>query len=271
MAAEFAMDKKGKRKPKDYTLGEALDNYCDLKSHVLSPATLREYRRMRKTYFNSCIDLNLKKISSEVIQRWANQFAASHSPKTTRNAYGLLSAAMDVYAPDIRLDVTLPQKVKPTLYVPTDHDTQTILRYFKEHDQDMEIAVLLAAFGTLRRSEICALTSDDISGSVIRINKATVDSNHSDWVTKTTKTVSSTRLVDMPEYVIDLLPSSGQLVKLNPNQITRRFQRALKKLEVPHFRFHDLRHTYATNFDGIFLFLINNPVEFQGLMSARIN
>ena len=33
----------------------------------------------------------------------------------------------------------------------------------------MEIAVYLAAFGTLRRSEVCALTSDDVRDNMISI------------------------------------------------------------------------------------------------------
>ncbi|WP_243110039.1 hypothetical protein [Clostridium sp. E02] len=33
------------------TLQEALDQYCILKSNVLSPSTLREYKRMIKSYY----------------------------------------------------------------------------------------------------------------------------------------------------------------------------------------------------------------------------
>lgn len=246
MAAEYALDKKNKPELPEYTLKTAIENYCNLKSNVLSPATIREYRRMKDNYYSKLDGIQLKNISSDVVQSWINDFAAGHSPKTVRNAYGLISAVMDAFAYDIRLHVTLPQKIQPNLYVPSDDDIKTLLNYFAEHDKDMELAVYLAAFGTLRRSEICALTADDINGNTVHIHKAMVNKGHSEWVVKTTKTMSSTRFVEMPDYVIKKLPKSGRIVNINPDQITRRFERAFLKLDIRCFRFHDLRHYAAS-------------------------
>lgn len=110
----------------------------------------------------------------------------------------------------------------------------------------MELAVYLAAFGTLRRSEICALTADDVKGNVISISKAMVNKGNSEWVVKTTKTVSSTRFIEMPTFVIEKLPTSGRIVNISPDQITSRFERAFLKLNIQGFRFHDLRHYAAS-------------------------
>lgn len=206
----------------EYTLKTAIENYCNLKSNVLSPATIREYRRMKDNYYGEFGNTQLKDIDSGIVQAWVNDFAANHSPKTVKNAYGLISAAIDAFSPDLRIRVTLPQKIQSNLYVPSDDDIKALLSYFSEHDKDMELAVYLAAFGTLRRSEICALTASDVSGNIIHINKAMVDKSHSEWIVKTTKTVSSTRYVDMPDYVINKFPDSGRIVNLNPNQITRK-------------------------------------------------
>ena len=106
-----------------------------------------------------------------------------------RNAYGLISTVMEAFALDTRLRVTLPQKIRPDLYVPSDSDIKAMLDFFHMRDPDMEIA-----FGTLRRSKICALTADDVRGNVIRINKDMVDKGHSEWIIKTTKTVASIQI-----------------------------------------------------------------------------
>lgn len=107
-------------------------------------------------------------------------------------------------------------------------------------------AVYLSAFGTLRRSEICALTGEDIEGNVIHVHSALVVDDSANWIEKTTKTASSDRYIPMPEFVINLLPKSGLVVSINPTIITKRFASILKKLEIPHFRFHDLRHYSAS-------------------------
>lgn len=153
-AAEYALDKKEKPSLPEYTLKTAMENYCNLKSNVLSPSTLREYRRMQNNYYGSLGDVYLKDINSKTVQAWVNEFAINHSPKTVRNAYGLISTVVDAFAEDIRLKVTLPQKVQHKLYVPSDSDIKALLTFFSENDKDMELAVYLAAFGTLRRSEI---------------------------------------------------------------------------------------------------------------------
>lgn len=246
LAAEFSLTKKEKIKRPDITLNQAVTNYCELKSNILSPATIREYKRMQSKCYEALLPLHLKEISTSTVQNWTNLFAANHSPKTVRNAHGLLSAVLEVYVPELQLNTTLPQKVTNQLYVPSDTDIKALLGYFAEHDRHMELAVYLAAFGTLRRSEVCALENTDVNGNIISVNKALVDSGASNWVIKTTKTVSSTRAIEMPDFVVKKFPDKGRLVPLNPDQVTHRFEKAIKDLKIHNFRYHDLRHYAAS-------------------------
>ena len=50
------------------------------------------------------------------------------------------------------------------------------------------------------------------------------------------------------DFVIERIQGiEGRVVKCTPNQLTRRFQRAIQFSGLPHFRFHDLRH-YSASF-----------------------
>ncbi len=246
-ATQYIMQKEDQKKTlPEYTLYDAIGNYCDLKNNVLSPSTIREYRRAQNYNYTDIKNIKLNEITNDDIQRWVNGFAKDHSPKTVKNAYGLIRAVLDTFAPDIRLRITLPQAVPHKLYVPSDADIKAVIEYFSENAKDMELAVYLAAFGTLRRSEVCGLDAGDIDGNTITIQRAMVDKGKDEWVIKTTKTVSSTRTVEMPQFVIDKCPKEGRIVNLNPDQVTHRFMRALRHLDVPSFRFHDLRHYAAS-------------------------
>lgn len=246
-ATQYIIQKEEQKKAlPEYTLYDAIGNYCDLKNNVLSPTTIREYRRAQKYNYADIKDIKLNALTNDDVQRWVNVFAKDHSPKTVKNAYGLIRAVLDTFAPDIRLRITLPQAVPHKLYVPSDSDIKAVIEYFGENDKDMELAVYLAAFGTLRRSEVCGLDAGDIDGNTITIQRAMVDKGKDEWVIKTTKTVSSARTVEMPQFVIDKCPKEGRIVNLNPDQVTHRFMRALRHLDVPSFRFHDLRHYAAS-------------------------
>lgn len=244
MAAEFALNKKARIKG-DITFKDARQDYLDSKSNVLSPSTLRGYKQMR-TYFGTIDDIKVSKITDKLVQEWINDFSSNHAPKTVGNAYGFFTAVMRSLDKNFSMDVSLPQKVKPQYYVPSDSDIKKIIAYFEETDVEMLKAVYLAAFGTMRRSEICGLDANDIRGNIAHIHNALVKNIDEELEAKTTKTVSSDRYVEFPNFVTEILPKEGKIVKINPDVITKRFIRMFDKLNIPRFRFHDLRHYSAS-------------------------
>ena len=227
------------------TFKVALQAYIDMKKAVLSPSTIRGYIQLQNNYYSLIDDVKLQDIDNVMVQRIVNLYAPKLSPKTIYNIHGLISAVLKEYRPDFKLHTTLPQKIKPTLYIPSDEEIQYLIHNMQ--DEDLLNAVLLAAFCTLRRSEICALTSDDIDGNTICINKARVINENKELITKTTKTVESTRYIEAPDFVIERFKDKeGYLVPLHPNHITHRFERTLKRLGLKHFKFHALRHYSAS-------------------------
>ena len=231
------------------TAQEAVSRYIDVKAGVLSPATIRGYTGVLRVYIAPYPigQMDVDAINSRAAQTWISTIASTVSPKTVRNAYSLLSAALEMFAPDVRLKVTLPQKVPADLYCPSDQDVQAALNYISGTDPELEKAVLLAAFGPMRRGEICALNYEDINGTTVRVNKALVQDESKTWVLKTTKTPGSVREIEYPDFVVVKLGTgTGRVLSIHPNQITVRFGRALKAAGVRPFRFHDLRHYAAS-------------------------
>lgn len=245
MAAEWEAGK-AEKDPDNINLFNAVGKYLEIKKGVLSPSTIRGYMSLQKNHFSGELGRKrLKDLTDTAIQVWISDLSAKVGPKTVRNAYALLSATLEMFHPDFRLKATLPARRRPELYTPSDEDIKKLLSYVK--GKELELAILLAAFGPLRRGEICALTDKDIHGNFIEVNKSMVFSPDGLWVVKQPKTYGSYRSVEFPPFVIEKLSGiKGRIIKATPDQISNRFRRAISFSGLPHFRFHDLRHYSAS-------------------------
>lgn len=228
------------------TLAQALNGYIEAKAKILSPTTVTAYKSIARTHLGGIKPLPLHKVTQSRVQAEINQLAAKASPKTVRNVTGLLTAALDMYAPEIRLHITLPQKEKTPLRIPSRDEVETLCDAVR--GTPLEIPILLAAGCGLRRSEICGLRLADVGKDYIRITRALVENSEHELVEKAPKTFAGTRTVDCDEGLADLIRSKGHdpVCELTPDQISDRFRHLIKKLGVGPFRFHDLRHYYAS-------------------------
>lgn len=244
-AAEWAKEKETKTKSESLTFQQALNNYISSRENVLSPTTLREYKSIKNNYIRSLMNIKIDSITQDDIQKAINIESLTHSPKTVRNIHGLISATLKVYRPSMALNTALPKKKRVKLYIPTDHDVQKLLKYVE--GTEMELPVLLAAFGPMRRGEICAVESSDIKGNIVHVCKNLVRKEDGSWIVKEPKSYSGDRYIEYPDFVAEKWKGiDGRLVKLLPHQITNRFGDILERAGISHFRFHDLRHYSAS-------------------------
>ena len=233
---------------KPITVGAAIDQYINSKDAVLSPSTVREYKMQRKRQLQSLMDIPLNKLIQVDVQAAINEEARTSSPKTVRNAHGLISAALKEVAPEFVLTTKLPAKKKTEIAIPTDGQVKTMLEYSK-NEPNLYNAILLASCVGLRRSEVCALLKEDIDQTkgTISINKAVVLDENREWVTKGTKTFTSHRLLRVPANLMNSLvlsENSDHVVNANPNALNKKFVKLKNELGI-NCRFHDLRHPHV--------------------------
>lgn len=231
----------------DITVGQAIDEYIAMKDAVLSPSTIRAYKIVRRTMLQNLMDIQVYDLTQADVQRAVNRDAASgKSPKSIRNAHGLLRAAVDAVRPELMLRTTLPQKKKPDIKIPTKEEIDTLI---DAADPELANAIRLAAMLGLRRSEICALTWDDIREDTLAVNKARVRSSENEWVTKPPKSYAGYRILTMPDVLKRhlLIRGTGPVFYFKPDDISWRFASLQRKCfgEV-RYRFHDLRHYNAS-------------------------
>jgi len=230
----------------DITVGTAMDRYIEMKDAVLSPSTISAYKRTRKNHLQSIMTVKLDHLTPESVQRAVNQMARDGlSPKTIRNAYGLLTAVLSVFRPSLALNTTLPQKQRYEAAVPSDDDIVAILNAIP--GTEAELPVTMAMWLGMRMSEIIGLKWEDVDldNRVIHIRRALVDEGE-----KTTKTYTSQRDLTLPEHIVSLIGEPGPLdeyvVKMTRRRILTLFHRVCEDAGVQPYRFHDLRHINAS-------------------------
>jgi integrase len=249
-AAELKRNHKQRKREgiaEEITVGEALERYIKSKENVISPSSIVGYDRQAKRILGLLSDVSIFSLTDEVLQRFISADAQGHKPKTVKNDYGLLHAAILMFRHDFMPRVTLPQPIKAALYTPEDSDVSAILREAKRGDFELYKAILISAFGSLRRSEICALVPSDIQGELLVVSRAVVKAPTGEWIVKAPKTESSHRVVALSAAIVsELEPTNGYIVDLRPDQLSDHFRWMMKRLDIHHFRFHDLRHYQAS-------------------------
>lgn len=230
----------------DQAFWQAAVAYNESRRHILSPSTLKEYDRYAQKDFFPFSEILASRIEQEDIQRCIDRLAKRLSPKSCKNIHGYISAVLRSVKPDLALNTRMPRKMRLTYNTPSEGQIKALLKEIK--GTKYELPIMLAAFASLRRSEICALDASDIDrkNCIIHVHKAMLQVNGK-VIVKPPKSAAGDRYVKVPQYLIELMPKQGLVCGgLLPNTLANYMPQLRKKYGL-NCRFHDLRHYFASS------------------------
>ena len=196
------------------------------------------------------------------------------SPKTVQDMVIILksvlkTAELSCPLPNCAAAVRLPKAKPPELQTLSREEISRLETALRQRRDNSSAGVLLCLYTGIRLGEACALRWSDIDwetevahihGTVSRLPCGEDASGRKTRLAVTSpKTRSADRLIPLPRTL------SGQLRTLaacqdrdafvltgsrnrmmDPRTYQYRFQALLRELGIPHFKFHTLRHTFAT-------------------------
>lgn len=232
------------------SLSVAIDRYIEARESILSPATIRGYRNIQKSRFQSQMKRPVNSMSERDWQRAVNAEAKLCASKTLKNAWGFVSSVLREETGTL-YSVSLPQVVsEPREFLEPDQ-----IKVFLEHARGnkYEIPALLALC-SLRVSEIIALTWDqiDLEDKIISVKGAVVPNEHHQYVKKKeNKNQTSRREVPiMIPQLYDALAAADKkataVVPYHPRTIQNAINRICKEAGLPEVGTHGLRHSFAS-------------------------
>lgn len=250
--AGFEIEKKS-----PMTVGEAIDRYISEKSKVLSPYTIKGYNTIRRCYFPALMNINLTDLEQRDIQQAiVREQVLGKSPKTIKNAHGLLTATLQAYRPKFHTESKLPKAVKTERDIFTEDEMAKVWQAAK--GDKYELAILLASWFGLRMSEVRGLTFSDVTWNgdhYIHIRRAKIRIKGADLI-KPPKTAAGNRIIKLPEVLWKKIKAefdsrsgfnmNNYICPYSISAINKGFIRICKKAGVKPCRFHDLRHFAAS-------------------------
>ena len=236
MASDFADEYR--RKMDNPTLLERMREYVAENAERLSPSTVRSYNGMIRMIAERTPRIANKRLSAITEQDVSDIVRPLRTLKTKRNYVNFIHACTGKSAG--KLTGVSSKRV----HVPTELEVKGLLQIFR--NTELEVPIMLAAYGGLRRGEICALRMSDIDGDFVHVSRAVVRDPSGEWVTKEPKTASSVRSVLLPHFVIERIQEQRYITHLLPSQVSNRFWKKQRNLGIPPYCFHSLRHFHAS-------------------------
>lgn len=231
------------------TLKKAMEIYIETREHTIQPTTIRTYRQYLKRRYKLIQNKRLCDLKPIDIQKAVNIESGRISPKYVHNSYGFLKSVLSMFEVDINLkSIKLPKVVRKENELP---DFETVFGIFK--GDEIELPVLLAVWLSLRIGEVTGLQFRDVDEDkkLLNVRRTVILTENGNKVRESCKTEKSTRTLQLPDYILDLIKAvphekdTDPIIQITPKALSSRFKRRVLKKGYD-ITFHDLRHLNAS-------------------------
>lgn len=261
------------------TVQEYLESWLEnIHKPTVRLSTYLNYSKLLKNYLVPGLGkVKLQKLTPQQVQAfYSKKINEGLSPKTVNNVHGVLHKALDnavkwdILPRNVCDAVTPPRIPRKEKNVLTKQQAHTLIEQLKEHH--LEALLVLAVITGMREGEILALRWQDIDfedGS-LQVQRAVSYLKGYGYVESEPKTAKSRRMIKLPVFVVNVLKqhqtqqeeqrkevgkawiekglvfTNAQGYYYSSSTLRKVFRRFLVSIDLPHMRFHDLRHSAAT-------------------------
>lgn len=248
-------------------------------SSKLKPSTFQRYESVYRNYIkNSEIaGIKLHSFTTLQLQQFYNNLSKTHTYTQIETLNTILKVFFNwcidsgylLKNPCLRVNIkgnktSIINNQNKDVEILTEKEIDKIKKYIK--NTDFELIFLLDLATGLRQGELLALdwNNIDLEKGELKVERSVKEvyiyenenSKHIETVFQTPKTLNSFRTVSIPSSIIELLKSKktkqgllfhdedGQPLKAK--NVATEWRKVLKVCNIPHKKFHAIRHTYAS-------------------------
>lgn len=236
----------------DLTLSQAIDAYIAERSNTLSPSTVRGYRIIQRTRFQSTMPRVLSRISPSEWRGIVNDELGIVSRKTVKNAWTFIKSVLSAQGIDVdnAVKVSQPRKKRDANWLEPDE----IKKFVAAAADDPLCVPMLLALMSMRISEIDALRWENIDphADFIHTTGARIRNENNEYVLKAEqKNLESDRNVPLliPELRAAILRDwkpEGKVLSVCQTTLRCAVERTCARAGVKRVTVHQLRHSFAS-------------------------